>query len=220
MRRSSQLSSESLSEFRSGRSHPKLRAALGFRAHSGWAAVVAVGGVASSPAVLDRRRIELVEPGVPKQPYHAAEGLDLAKAEKIIIRSIDLATRMARQALRELLAELQNRGYEVVGCGILQAAGRPLPELAGILASHALIHTAEGVLFRNALARASESSALPVTRVKERELYADAAVQLGLTLEKLQRRVAEMGKLIGPPWSQDQKGAALVGWLALLAAAR
>jgi hypothetical protein len=32
----------------------------------------------------------------------------------------------------------------------------------------------------------------------------------------LQRRVAELGKPIGPPWTQDQKFAALVAWLALV----
>ncbi len=204
-----------------GKPDPKLRAALGFRAHSGWAAVVAVGGVASSfPAVLDRRRIELVEPGVPKQPYHAAEGLDLAQAEKIITRSVDLATRLARQAVRAVIDNLRNQGYEVVSCGMLQAAGRTLPGLTEILASHALIHAAEGELFRNVLVSAGEHYALPLTRVKERELYATAVVQLHLSLEQLQHRVAEIGRPIGPPWSQDQKYAALVGWLALLAASR
>ena len=37
-------------------------AALGLRAHSGWAALVVVAGPRSSPAVVDRRRIELIDP--------------------------------------------------------------------------------------------------------------------------------------------------------------
>ena len=36
-------------------------AALGLRAHSGWAALVAVGGGPASPQVLDRRRIEMAD---------------------------------------------------------------------------------------------------------------------------------------------------------------
>ena len=32
---------------------------------------------------------------------------------------------------------------------------------------------------------------------------------------RLQRRVQEMGRAIGPPWTQDQKLAALAAWIAL-----
>ncbi len=66
----------------------KTHAALGFRAHSGWAALVVVAGPPRSPAVIDRRRIELVDPGIPgsKQPYHAAQKLDLKKAEEVVRR--------------------------------------------------------------------------------------------------------------------------------------
>ena len=68
--------------------HNESAAALGFRAHSGWAALVAVAGTPQSGQVLLRRRIELADPKVPgsKQPYHAAEGEKFPKAEKIIGR--------------------------------------------------------------------------------------------------------------------------------------
>jgi hypothetical protein len=200
---------------RSTKAERKNKAALGFRAHSGWAAVVAVGELGPSPVVLDRRRIELVEGGVPKQPFHAAEGLDLARSEKIITRSLDLAMRLADRALRVLLADLRSKGYEVIGCGILAASGRTLPPLPEILASHALIHAAEGELFRNALVDVSGLHSLPVIRMKERELYVSASVQLRLPVEALRRYVSEMGRPLGPPWGQDQKCAALAGWLAL-----
>jgi len=35
--------------------------------------------------------------------------------------------------------------------------------------------------------------------------------------ETLRRRVNEIGRPIGPPWTQDQKLACLAGWLALAA---
>ena len=59
---------------------------LGFRAHSGWAALVAVGGSAGSPTAIVRRRIELADPAIAGsvQPFHAAEQLDLKKVEKFI----------------------------------------------------------------------------------------------------------------------------------------
>lgn len=36
-------------------------AALGLRAHSGWAALVAVGGTARAPHVIGRRRIDMAK---------------------------------------------------------------------------------------------------------------------------------------------------------------
>jgi hypothetical protein len=67
----------------SGRSR-LIRAALGLRAHSGWAARVAMAGTARGPAVVERRRILTADPAIrgSKQPYHAAEGWELAKATR------------------------------------------------------------------------------------------------------------------------------------------
>ncbi len=193
-------------------------AALGFRAHSGWAALVVMAGLPRSPAVVDRRRIELVEPGMPKQPYHAAEGLEGKEAEELVRRCAEGARLLARQAIRAVIDALRERGHEVVGCGLLLASGRPRTTLAATLASHALIHTAEGELFREALTHASGHYHLPVTGVRERELYARGAAELCVPVEELERRVTELGRAIGPPWRQDEKYAALVAWLALAVA--
>lgn len=198
------------------------QAALGLRTHSGWAVVVAVVGPPRSLTVIDRRRIELADPGIPgsKQPYHAAEGLDLRAAERLVARCTHSTKLLARRALRAVVDDLTKNGYPVNGCGVLLASGRPTPTLAATLASHALIHTAEGELFRNAVIEASEHCHLPVTRVSERELFAHGAAELRMQVDNLQSRVADMGRLIGPPWRQDEKYAALVGWLALAAAAK
>lgn len=177
--------------------------------------MVALTGPRSSPRVLHRYRIELIEPGVPKQPYHAAEGLPLAAAEKIVARSVEVSTRLARQALQSLLADLRQQGSALISCGVLQASGRSLPGLQQVLDSHALIHAAEGELFRNALAAAGEDQGLAVLRVRERELHAEAGKRLRMSPEEVQRRVTEMGRPLGTPWGQDQKCAALIAWIAL-----
>lgn len=196
------------------------RAALGFRAHSGWAALVVVAGPRHSPTVVDRRQIELIAPGIPKQPYHAAEKLGLKEAEKLVGQCATVAGRLARQAVGAAIHNLRDNGHDPVGCGILLAAGRPAATLAATLASHALIHSAEGELFRDALIRASEHWRMRVTGVRERELYERGARELGIAVNELQLRVSEMGRAIGPPWTQDEKQAALVGWLALASASR
>src|SRR5260370_3090211 len=60
-----------------------IHAALGFRAHSGWAALVAIAGASRSPAIVERGRLELADPRDPhaKQPYHAAAQLVLKEAD-------------------------------------------------------------------------------------------------------------------------------------------
>lgn len=198
------------------------RAALGFRAHSGWAVLVAVGGPPGSPEVIERRRIELTDGRIPEamQPYHAAERLDLKQAERLVRRCADAAARLARQAVEEVVADLRQKGHDPAGCCILRSSGRPLGTLQATLASHAMIHTAEGELFRDALQDAGEHCGLPVTGVKEREVFARGAAELGLPVEELQRRIAELGRSLGPPWRQDEKLATLAGWIALAAASQ
>jgi hypothetical protein len=179
--------------------------------------LVAVGGSAKSPEVIARRRIEIADPEIKgsKQPFHAAEPLDLPDAEALLKRCTDSTKGLSRQALQAAIDGLLDRRYEAVGCGIILGSGRSLPGLAGILASHALIHTAEGEFFRNALVEASEHCGLPVYGVKERELFERAAAQLRVPVAELERRIAELGKPMGAPWTQDQKYAALVAWMAL-----
>ena len=195
-------------------------AALGFRAHSGWAAAVAITGSPRSPEVVDRCRIELLDRSIPgaAQPYHEAAELDLKQAEKLIERCIVSSRRLAVQGLHNFIANLRTKGYEPAACGILLASGRPLGTLESVLASHAMIHTAEGELFREALRYASEECGLPVTRVKERDLFTEMAAKAGVPEAEVKRHLAEVGRRIGPPWRQDEKSATLAACLALNAA--
>jgi hypothetical protein len=198
------------------------RVALGLRSHSGWAALVAVAGPPAppDPHVVLRRRIELADAAIEgsKQPYHEAEGKKPKEAERIVGRCTDSSRRLAREALWAALDELRRRQHDVIGCGLLLASGRPLPSnLHAILASHAFIHAAEGEMFRDVLIRASEHFSLPVTGVRERDVLAHAAAATGRPASELQRRVAEMGRALGPPWRQDEKLATLVAWVALAA---
>lgn len=178
---------------------------------------MAVAGPPRSPAVIDRRRVALIERGIPGQPYHAAAKLDLAAAEKLIRKSKDAAQRLAEQAISAMRNTLSAQDYKIVGCGLVLASGRPLPPLNSILHSHPMIHTAEGELFREALAQAAGHLGLPLTRVRERELYAACAAHLRVSLGELQERVMEMGRGAGRPWSADEKQATLAAWIALSA---
>ena len=192
-------------------------AALGFRAHSGWTAAVAVAGSPGRPVVLERRRIETADTAIPgsRQPYHAAERLGVERAETLIRRCRDSSTLLAMDAVSAMVAQLKQNGVKVVGAGILFASGRPLPDLAATLRSHALIHTAEGEFFREVLVRASEHCSLHVTKVKEREIWDRGTVVFRLPSEDLQLQIDGLGKSLGPPWRVDEKLASLAAWIAL-----
>src|SRR5262245_40589853 len=147
-------------------------AALGLRAHSGWAALVAVGGPSTSPHVLERRRVEMADDPEARQPYHAAEGLPPRQAATMLERFSRKARARALEGLASALEAVRQAGHDPVRVVVLTAAGRPLPELAAVLASHALIHTADGEHFRHALAQACAQHRLPVTRIREKDVLA------------------------------------------------
>ena len=183
-----------------------MRTALGFRAHSGWAAMVAVAGTIDAPRVLERRRIVIADPEIPgsKQPYHAAAELPFPKAEPLVRKAIHSSRALALEAMSATVMALRSQGHEVVGCGVVLGSGKALPGLEGILASHALIHTAEGEMFRDVLVWAAQECRLPITGVREKVLD-------GTSLQ----RIGSLGKLIGPPWTQDQKYATVAALMAL-----
>jgi hypothetical protein len=195
------------------------RVTFGLRAHSGWAVLVALGGPKSSPVVIDRRRLTLCDGSFPRQPYHAAENLSAAKAQALVSRSLETAQRLAREALAAAVRDRRAGGHDVSGCGLLLGSGRALPaELGAILASHPLIHTAEGVMYREALRAGCEGAEIVVVGLREREIEAMAGKRLELSPDALRARVGALGKPLGPPWSQDEKLASLAAWLVLIGA--
>jgi hypothetical protein len=192
-------------------------ATLGLRAHSGWAALVAISGSLDSPSVVERRILQLANPTTPgsKQPYHAAEPLEFAAASKLLERCTEETTQLSTTALRTTVAKLQKGGFTVAGCGLVVKAEKTPPSLDRILASHALIHAAEGRFFRDALVHAAGNCSLALTRVLERELVAKVAAVVDCPTEQLLNRLAQIGRPLGSPWREDQKYATLAAWIAL-----
>ena len=185
-----------------------MKVAFGFKAHSGWAALVVIGKQSNDLAVVDRRRIELVEESWAKQPYHAAEGLECQIARDLVKRGIDAVHRVALRELQAAVQRERDRKNEVVACSVLVGAPMPDWNTDDILAVHFRMHKAEGALFQNALVHAAEKCKLNTVRVYEKQLMAEAPSQLVT-------RIAALGKTVGPPWGKDQKDAALVALMAL-----
>jgi len=176
-----------------------------------------LGGTAAAPQVLARERLELAAPELQgsRQPYHALEGLPLAAARRRLAQFEKSACDLALAHLRALLARAAASGHGVRAAALLDSAGRSGASLEAILASHALIHTADGHHFRAALASACETLGVKTSRIGARQLTGYAATALGERADRLTAAVAALGRGLGPPWGADQKSAALLAWVEL-----
>jgi hypothetical protein len=192
-----------------------MKVAFGMRAHSGWAALVVVGIRDGDFAVVDRRRIELVEDAWAKQPYHAAEEMEAGAARALVERGIEAAQRIAIREMRAAVRREQARQNKVTACAVLVANPMPDWSVEEILAVHFRMHQAEGVLFREALAGAATACGLRLLRVPEKQLDQYAEQALATSLNSLRKTIASLGKSVGPPWGKDQKDAALAAMIAL-----
>lgn len=192
-----------------------MQVAFGLKAHSGWAVLVVVGKNDGDVIVVDRRRLELVEDGWAKQPYHAAEKLKPEAARDVVKRGIEAAHRIALHEIQAAVNRERERGNEVAACAVLVADPVPDWSVDEILAVHVRMHKAEGVLFRQALARAAETCGLRLTAILEKQLTERAGGSLGTPAGGLFEKIEGLGKSVGPPWGKDQKDAAIAALIAL-----
>jgi hypothetical protein len=183
-----------------------MKVAFGLKAHSGWAALVALAEHHGNVSIADRRRIDLVEDDWQKQPYHAAEHLKPDAARDLVTRGIDAARKIAVRELRAAIDRERARDHDTTACAVL--VGNPMPDWSvdQILAVHFRMHKAEGVLFRDALLHAAAACGLQPVAVPEKESAGDRS---------LVQAVAALGKSAGPPWGKDQKDAARAALIAL-----
>jgi predicted component of type VI protein secretion system len=192
------------------------KAALGVRMHSGWGALVAIGGAPLDFEVLARRRlIVAADTHAAKFPYHHAQEIGLAAGETYLAHCRTEGLRLARAALRPWLAALAAH-HEIVGVALLEPAARATRPLAEILAAHPLIHSAEGEFFRGIVREVCSSLGLSVAGRVERQLESDVGALFLGEASALTQRVDAMGRSIGAPWTLDQKQASLAA-LTLLA---
>jgi hypothetical protein len=195
-----------------------VKIALGLKAHSGWAALVALGTGDGGLCVVDRRRVELVEEADAqwtKQPYHAAEGLPPEEARAVMKRGVEAARRLALRVIQAAFQGAREEGHEIAACAVL--VGEPMPDwsVEEILAVHFRMHQAEGVLFRDALLRAAAACGLSPVAIPEKLLTEHAERVLAMPKSAVIMRIALLGKTVGSPWGKDQKDAALAALIAL-----
>jgi hypothetical protein len=183
-----------------------VKLALGWKAHTGWAALVVVGAHDGHCVVVDRHRVALVDEDWAKQPYHVAEDLPPDEARDVIARGIDAARRGALRETEAVMARERERGHRVTACGVVVGNSMPDWTVDEIRAVHFRMPKAEGVLYRDVLMRAAEACNLRLATVPEK----------GSAAHPRMPEVTALGKGIGPPWGKDQREAALAALVALL----
>lgn len=189
-------------------------AVLGFRPHTYWTSIVAVGGSPDQPQVLERRRCVFAT-GHERHCFHqAAEGA-LEGAMALIERTRTVVQGNAAGEISALLADLQASGLAVRTAVVSAPTSKHPADLAAILASHSYIHAAEGNFYRDVVAGACETVGLTVERAPEKAMPGLVCKRLGIDAEDLDDRMKAMGAKLGAPWNEDYRLATLAAWAKL-----
>ena len=148
--------------------------------HTGWAHLICVAASGLVPVVIARRRVTLIDSGLPKQPYeHDSTAMREHEANALIAhvgRSIAART---SDALTRVVTELP-RSYAVVALAIRQPPFAYLPEtVAAVRKSYRLHGAADGMLYQLAICRAARQLGLDVHMCRRGDETSQAAKQLG-----------------------------------------
>ena len=193
-----------------------MTSALGLTVKSGWACTVLLTGPATSPRIVDSRRVELSDPGNPdaRQPYHAGFGT-ARKAGPQHSTLIASVKQFGRRSVTTMMDAHRKAGQSLAGVGIVVGS---LIDPAEIANDHIRIHALEGQLFRGIVKDAADRQKLSSSIWRERDLYGVAAARLKRSEPELRRLLASLGKDVPGPWRAEHKNAALAAWLVLAGA--
>lgn len=112
------------------------------------------------------------------------------------------------------MRDAADEGAVVRSCAVVVGAFSGA-QLESILASHALVHASEGRLYQGALLRGAESRGLEPVAIPKKSIWEQGESALGVGRDELRHLIDKLRQEIGPPWADDQKLAALAGWIAL-----
>jgi hypothetical protein len=188
--------------------------AIGFRAKTGRAICVVLGGTSEAPLVVKKFEMRLTDPKVPAtfQPYHAVMELPWNQSQKAVRKSVAAIEAVARDGVKNLIGDLKSQGIEVSGVGIVGAPDRDLARIGNF---HIRAHAAEGLLFRQVLNLAAEAHGLKWRLIPDKEFEQLTKSELRAKASRIKRQISELGRTVPAPWRADEKQAALAAWLML-----
>jgi hypothetical protein len=169
---------------------------LGIADHLGWAIVVAAS---EDHEVVDRRRIELVEPGLSQAPIHyESRRLDVAATASLVVRVRASVVRAASAALNEIAAGLPAPVHSIS----LRAWPLDFPSDIAVQRRPPYEARADAIMYRQELAEVAHA------RNWELHVY-DAKAVLGQAARLLGDQADEVLQgpraRLGPPWTNDHR---------------
>lgn len=184
--------------------------------HTGWAHLICVAAGDGVPSVIERRRVALIERGLPTQPYeHGSTAMREDEAHALIARVRRSIATHTEGALHRVVTELASN------CTVIALAIRkpPFPRLpksvAAVRASYPLLCAADGMLYQLAICRAARQLGLDVQLYRRGDESSRAAEILGATPGEIEEFVTRSGRPAGPPWTQEHRRAYAAGIAAL-----
>jgi hypothetical protein len=169
---------------------------LGIAHHFGWAVAV----VASADhEVVDRRRIELIEPGMPAAPiHHEGKPLSDAATKALVTKVRGSATRAASASLDELATSLP----EPIVSMSLRAWPHDFPGDITFQRRAPYESHADSIMYRQVLAELAHERGWDVHLYDANDVEERAARILGERADEVLRGPRTR---LGPPWAKDHR---------------
>ena len=169
---------------------------LGIAAHLGW--VIAVAASAEHE-VVDRRRIELVEPGLSAAPIHyESRHLDIGATAALVAQVRSSAVRATTAGFDEIAASLP---APVVSIS-LRAWPPDFPGDIAVQRRAPYESRADAVMYRRVLAELARARGWEVVLYDAKDVVGEAVSVLG---ERADEVLYGLRARIGPPWAKDHR---------------
>jgi len=169
---------------------------LGIAHHFGWAVAVTAS---ADHKVVDRRRIELIEPGMPTAPiHHEGKPLDDAATAALVAQVRASVVRATSDALDELATAV----LEPIISMSLRAWPLDFPEDIAVQRRAPYESHADSIMYRQVLAELARARGWEVHFYDAKDVETRAG-------RKLQGRADEIlfgpRATLGPPWAKDHR---------------
>ena len=169
---------------------------LGIADHLGWAVAVAASG---DHAVADRRRIELIEPGMSPAPIHyESRRLDVAATAALVAEVRASVVRATSAALDEIASALPAPVVSIY----LRAWPPDFPDDIAVQRRAPYEARADAIMYRQELCELARA------RDWEVHLYDAKAVEgqaVGLLADRADEVLKGPRATLGPPWTKDHR---------------
>ncbi|MET0135291.1 MAG: hypothetical protein ABW215_17060 [Kibdelosporangium sp.] len=169
---------------------------LGIAHHLGWAVAVTAS---ADYQVVDRRRIELVEPGVATAPIHhegrllddAAAAVLVAKVRASAVRAVSVSLDRLGTAVSEPIVSMSLRSWPL-----------DFPEEIAVQRRVPYEARADSVMYRQVLADLADARGWAVHLYDAKDVERQAA---GVLRERADEVLHGPRAVLGPPWTKDHR---------------